>query len=392
MGRRREVDLGLPPRVYPKHNADGEITSYVYRPRNGKAVALGRTILEAITEYGRLSKTGLTEQMRVKIGTVRAVINDYRVFELSKLSEETKLTYDPLLNKIDVVLGDLPPRALDIDAMNAFIDGVTQSDHTRNTLVSLFRNLFKLAKKKGLVKQNTARELDKEPVEARGRVPEPAELEAFKAAQARHGRVDAVWWSCYIDLKLLTGLRQKDLLALPLIPLDQPIFSHEMSKSKRWRKSAGARVGRQITFEVTDDVRGVLKRLYGLPRPQRATHLLCNRFGRPFPSSSFKKSWYRAMQRYLATLGEAEVEKGIKSAYWFHEHDIRATVASVDEENARARLGHKSQKTTDLYIRELLSAKVAKPVKPLSLEALQSLSSAVKPSQNIHQLKTENSK
>ena len=87
-------------------------------------------------------------------------------------------------------------------------------------------------------------------------------------------------------------------------------------------------------------MQAILKRIYALKRPQSSQALFCNGKGKPYRTQSFVQNWYNAMNRAEA----AGVER-------FHEHDIRATIATSEPQLAQLRLGHKHQTTTDIYLR-----------------------------------------
>jgi integrase len=169
----------------------------------------------------------------------------------------------------------------------------------------------------------------------------------------------------------MTGLREKDMIEIPPLPLDEGLFEREVSKTKRWRATARRRVGRTIPFEINEEVRAVLRRLYALDRPQSTQVLFCNERGRPFKSSGFQTAWRRVMLRTAA--------EGVE---WFHEHDIRATVANADPANAQKRLTHKNRTTTDAYLRKFRTEVV--PALPMKM--IEEREQAAEAAGNIHQL------
>jgi integrase len=390
MGRKRQNDLGLPPRVYYEADRD----RFIYRPLVGKATVLeAKTVVEANAEHGRITGLGVYDIPTAAPNSIGQLIKMFYNGRFKELAPDTQASYDRLLKKINRALGDVHPSTLKPKHLYAFIDGVTQSDSTRNILIALFRNLFRMAVKKGMCDTNIARDLEKEPQQGRARVPEIDELEAFKLAQQSYSRVDSGWWGCYIDFKLMTGLRQRDLIQLPPLPQKLGVIQVEMNKSKRWRKDVKKRVGRRLPIEVTEDLLEVIKRIYALDRPQNTQFLFCNAYGRQYKPASFRRAYERAMKRYLKLFyGPEEKAKGPESDYWFREHDIRATVASADPKNAQQRLGHMYEQTTTRYLRELHSMAEKNPVKPLSANLLHSLREEPKTTENIHHLNRKKAK
>jgi integrase len=361
VGRKRQNESGLPPRVYEHHTG-----GFIYRPKNGPSLMLeAKSALEAITEHGRLTKTGVIPRTAIPGGvTIGSLVDHYKLKELHKLSPITIEDYEPGLDRIKLTLGDLPPGALKPKDLYAFIDGVTQADGARNLYISLLRNLYKIALKKGACDVNPARELQKETPGRRNRVPSLDDLRVFTEE-------GGPWWNCYITMKLLTGLRQNDLLALPPIDPDTDTFSIEMSKSRRWSKDEGRRVGRTQTYVIDAALRATLRAVYALPRPRRADVLFCSTRGNRIRSNVLRRAFRAVLARVVA--------RGVQP---FREHDVRATVATLDRVNAQRRLGHKHQGTTDLYIRQL----EGEVVMPLDLETARKTEKDRKTGQNIHQL------
>lgn len=362
MGRRRLHDTGLPSRVYAHKGG------FIYRPAQGKAVMLGTTVLEAITAHGRLTGSGV---IALPEGGSRATLGHFVDHEvarhLPKLAEATQEKYLWALGLIKTALGDLRPDQLKPKDIYGFIDGISESAGIRNLLISQFRNIYTLAVRKGACDMNPAREVRRDPAPRRTRVPTVAELEAFKTFAGP-------WWACYIDFKLMTGLRQKDLLELPPLPVALGQFTVELSKSKRWSESERRRVGLAVPYDVTEAVLEVLRRLYALRRPQSTQALFCNRHGRPYTSTGFWSAWDRKQKAAIAA--------GALAA-GFHEHDIRATVASLDPDGAQRRLGHKNRSTTDIYLRQLATHSVA----PLDVKTAQKRLESAKTGENIHPLR-----
>lgn len=359
MGRHRTNDLGLPERVYAHRSG------FIYRPAEGKGRILGRTLIDALAEYSRLTGEGvIVAAAAPKPATIGHYVDHLVTKHLPRLSPDTQQQYLVRLLHIKATLGDLAPAALKPKDIYAYIDGVSESAGIRNSILTQFRNLYKAAIRAGACDVNPAREVARDPTPSRHRVPTLAELDAFKAAAG-------AWWACYVDFKLATGLRQNDLRALPPIPLTAETFTLELSKSKRWKPSQARRAGQEVPYAVDEGVRAILRRLYALKRPQSAAALFCNTRGRPFTRSGFKNAWWRAMTAALA---------GKTLTQSFHEHDIRATVATLDPANAQARLGHKNRTTTDIYLRKFEGS----VVQPLDVESMRNAGKEAKSAEIIH--------
>ncbi len=207
--------------------------------------------------------------------------------------------------------------------------------------------IFRRAVAAGLVAANPLRELAKNPEAPRQRYVGDAELEAFLAQCCPRLR-------SYVALKLCTGLRQGQLLALDW---------------EDWRggelRAAAAKGGRETIYRgaglaaAVEDARAAWRSgpagpLFTAQRSQ----------GRRCTGVALRRRWAAAMRRHLdAAAGN---DAAARAAAHFVEHDLRAKVAtdSGDLALAQARLGHvTSAVTARVYMRgpRRVEAAAAKP-------------------------------
>jgi integrase len=151
----------------------------------------------------------------------------------------------------------------------------------------------------------------------------------------------------YVQLKLSWGLRKKDILDLPALSPTTTEHVLEISKSKRWREREGKRVGQKRRLVITPSIAALIAEVRALKgRPHICQNLFTptrgkNR-GKRYTDNGFDSILQNAMKKFVEEGGIA-----------FHEHDIRASTATLDPTNAMKRLGHKRQATTDKYLRQL---------------------------------------
>lgn len=352
MGRRRKnaLDAQLPSRVYLHHGA------YLYRPPAGKSVRLGTSLTEALRAHAKLVSTGVLvapPAADITSGnlTVGTAIDLYIAKVLPTLAPDTQTYYLQYLSKIRRVFAGARPEDVRPSDIYAFRSQVSESATVQGLLTRVFGTLFRFMIELGAADTNPCRDVTCSGGARRTRCPDSDEISLFKVGAGP-------FLALYVDFKLMTGLRQKDLLELAPIALSAAEFKLEVSKSRRWDRKARARVGREETYDVTEELRGVLQAVYALPRPQSTEALFCTRAGRPYSSEGFRSVWVDGMTRAVARAGVAGV-----TLEPFHEHDLRATTATADEANAQRRLQHRDRTTTDIYLRRFRSETVT----PLSL-------------------------
>lgn len=142
----------------------------------------------------------------------------------------------------------------------------------------------------------------------------------------------------YLRLKLLTGLRQRDLLLLTVSDLTDEGVRLATSKN-----------GKKVVYIWTPELRTAVDAAKQM-RPALSPYLFCNRFGgclvnlESGTASSFGTLWHNAMKRVL---------KETKVTERFTEHDLRAKVGSDAEslERARQLLTHADSKITERVYR-----------------------------------------
>lgn len=145
----------------------------------------------------------------------------------------------------------------------------------------------------------------------------------------------------YLRLKLLTGLRQRDLLLLTVADCREDGIHVTPSKTKNT-------TGKRRVFEWTPDLRTAVDAMKAI-RPALSPYLICNRKGLGYvredgTAPGFNHLWQNCMARVLAETGVTER---------FTEHDLRAKVGSDAEslERARQLLGHADARMTDRVYR-----------------------------------------
>ena len=225
--------------------------------------------------------------------------------------------------------------------------------------MAVFSVVFAHAVRSGLLDRNPVREVRRHPALPRTRYVTDAELRAFR----RHCPERLL---AYIDLKLATGCRQSQLVALKWCHWDGRGLV--VAPAKRGR--ATTYVGAGVAEALERCAQAFWSASSAMMAPNAA--IICTLDGRPYSAAqAWMKVWDRAMSKHVGAGGRH-----------FVEHDLRAKVASdsADVHVAQARLGHQTTTITErVYRRAPVRVESALPhstVQPDLFEHRQSESAA----------------
>jgi integrase len=322
MGRKRKSRRDLPQRVYFIHGA------YYLFPKDRKPIHLGRDYPQAMAEWVKLIDRPAT------MNTLTAIMDRYLLEVAPKNAPRTHRDKVRDMQLLRSVFGHMRPEEITPPDVYAYMDG-RGAPVRANREKALLSHVFSYAIRWGVAKDNPCRYVKRNPEARRERLPEPAELTAFKA-------VCPPFLAVYIDIKYMTGIRKGDMLKLRL---DQ----HFTPDGIDLRISKN---GKRMVYEWTPDLEDAVKRAKAIKRRVGSFYLFATRTGQPYSESGFDSIWQRYMRRAL--------KDGVLKER-FREHDIRASTASADKEHAQERLGQKNKSSTDAYIR----SKNVTVVKPL---------------------------
>lgn len=343
MGRKRISNRELPERVYYKHGA------YYYVP------------LEAIHGFPKWIRLGTTKsemysfladlQIRPTGGvTVEKLWKDFSDDHLPSLSPATQTGYQKNARQFLKVFGHMHPDEIKTsDIARYLLVRGKKAKTCANNEVRCLSSLYKYAVSLGFAESNPCRGAPTHKISPRDRYIDDFELSAFRS-------VCNEFMDSYVELKYLTGLRQTDMLLLTMDNIKEDGLYVRPSKT---RNSTGeARI-----YEYTSDLLLSIERVKNLPRPKSASHLFCNKNGKPFIDNQLKVSgfnnlWNKTMSKAL---------RNTSLSIRFQEKDIRAktaTDADDDGQNATEILGHENPRTTQIYLR----SKKIKRVKPLTID------------------------
>lgn len=276
---------------------------------------------------GHTEQEAFANWFRMQDGVVvpRSIADAVAIYQGSEkyigLAEKTRKDYARALTEIRDVFGHMRPQDLlpaDVYQWMARLPSVTG-----NRYRAVLLNVMKVCVKHGALDRNPIREVDQNREEARDRYVDDAEVDAF----LKHC---TPLLKTYVQLKLLTGLRQGQLLELQVGMWDGERL--QAPGKKRGRSAIYSGDGLKEAVEAAMAVRTKVKGM----------HLFCTRRGQKYTGDGFRALWQYAMAKYVAAGGAR-----------FTEHDLRAKVGSDSEtlDVAQARLGHQSRSTTNRVYR-----------------------------------------
>jgi len=281
--------------------------------------------------------------------TVNAILDRYQADCFESLATRTQQDYAGIIRTLRIHFGeriaaDLVPRDF------APFMNVSKGKISRNRHLAVMSAAFHYAMKRLYwIDRNVLRDVTRHETRPRTRYITDEEFNAVRAMMPlRH--------QLAMDLALLTGQRQGDLLSLKWSQLQDMVLLFQQAKTKK-----------RLAIAVSPALEAVLDQCWMLPG--RDEYVLTRVQGGRFKTSGFKSVWQRYMRR--ASRGYSKkAHRGAKAVYYppviesaYTFHDIRAKSASdtLDINAASSRLGH-----TNLSMTKRVYDRGYRLVQPLS--------------------------
>lgn len=329
---RLSANKGLPAGWRLKHGA------YYYRPPINN-----RDLWDGKTEY-RLGKT-LSEAYRTwatrlevfsDAKTMGDLLDRYALEVIPLKAPKTQTSNQASIRKLKLVFGEMPIEAVKPKHVYQFKDiRGKQGKTAANRDIEVLSHAFTKAIEWGFCEIHPI----KGKVQKFSRPPRKRYIEDWELSEAL--KVASPFVSCYIELKLLTGLRRGDLLSLKLSDLKKDGI-HVTP-----RKTANS-TGKKVIFEWTDSLHNAVDRVTAIRKKILSIWLFHTNRGQPYvkadgTANGFDSIWQRFMAKALRNTNLQER---------FTEHDLRAKVASeAESEHAKQMLGHSSSEITNRVYR-----------------------------------------
>jgi integrase len=220
------------------------------------------------------------------------------------------------------VFGDMWPEDIEPKHIYSFMR-LRNAPVRANRDVAVLSNVMNQAIRMGLINANPCKQVRRNEESPRTREVLDSEISAFLPHCPP-------WLQAYIRLKLLTGLRQGDMLNIRLDQLREDGLFVQTGKR-----------GKRLLFTWSTDLRAAVDTIKALRHRVTSLYLLnSQRDGTAMTKSGFKSAWARAMVKAIESGSLTET---------FAENDLRAKVATEAVElgqNPTAMLGHSSDAVT----------------------------------------------
>ena len=316
--RPRKKDRHLPACMYLRSG------SY-YLVKGGKWVMIGKSLKDALKEYGRRLSTDST--------TMPALLDRYMDSVKDRLAQKTLNSYGTGKNHLATALVEYQPHQIDVRTLLELRHGLSHSPGTWNIMRTVLIGALDLAIIEGIVDRNVARDTKRLKTNVRDRYIDDVEFSSIRKEASPFIQV-------VMDLLYLTGQRISDVLAMKRADIREDGIHIKQGKT-----------GTRMVMAWDTDLRDVVARAKALHQSVKGLTLLHKRNGDPIGYDYVSTHWDKACKA-----------AGIEDA---HLHDIRAkagTDANKAGMDSKALLGHKSESAHQRYLR----SKEVPVVQPMS--------------------------
>lgn len=320
MGRHRTTNKHLPRRVYQRRG------KFYYAHPGGEWIALGDDYGNALRKYADI----LGQR---PIGSMSDLFDRYLLEIIPGKAPRTQRDQIKQLELLRTAFGHLKPAEVSPRLVIRYRNAAGLRSQTQaNQELALIKHICKCAVEWEILEFNPCREVSKFKLEQRDHYVEDGDYLAMRASASTRLQV-------LMDLALLTGQREGDLLALRWDQIEKEGIRFRQGKT-----------GKALIVAWSAELKRVIARARQI-QPQ-CESVVGTQDGKPYSVDGFQSLWRRARTR--AKL------KGLKRPFRFH--DLRAKSASDDALLAASeRLGHSSTAITDrVYMR------APRRVKPLN--------------------------
>lgn len=326
MGRRRQSNLDLPPRMHQKSGTFYHVSTT--NPR--KWTNLGKDLNDARRQWADLESDDNTEV------TLAALLDDWmRSDAFTKLSDNTKKQYKSVAKQLRATFqGFASVAEIKPHHVAGWQDG-HPSKVNANTGKSILTTILNLAIRRGIIDRNPAKEVENLTVARRKRYITDEEYLSIREKATPVLRAA-------MDLSYVTGARIGDILDIHLSQITPEGLTIRQEKTDKLQL---------FTRNTALDL--AIENAKAIKRPVRGMYLLCTMRGQQYDYQQINQWWIKA-----------RTEAGITDV---HFHDIRAksaTDAKRGGQDYQALLGHTTKAMSDSYIK-LEDAQVVEPLQKI---------------------------
>lgn len=332
--RKRSTNKHLPPNVHLK---SGTYYYVYYAEAKRKWHKIGKSLSEAMDNWSKLVEPSQNIVMMAQL------FDRYMIEIAPKKSAASYRNNKMEVGNLYKAFGHMSPEAITPVHIYKYLDIRGKSTPVKaNREKALLSHVFSMAIRWGLVRDNPCKNVKNLTENRRDRYISDEDFESLKKIAPDHLRI-------LMDFAYMTGLRQGDILEMPLSSLGNEGIFVLINKTSRNTKQ-------KILIEWSDELKKNVLEAQLRASQLNSNYLFPNLSGKKYTSSGFQSNWQKLMKKGIE-------EKIITER--FHFHDIRRKTATDVEnlsgrETARQLLGHTDQKTTAIYIS---GVQKVKPVK-----------------------------
>lgn len=314
MGRKRQSNHNLPPRMHKKGNAYYYVTTG--KPR--KWLPLGNDYSEAKKKWAEYDcendETGAP-------GTFSFLVKRYLEDVAPTKAEKTFKEYTRQGKRLNDIFGKMRLSSIRPMHVAQYLDNHPHKV-AANREIALMSTMYSFAMRWGLCDYNPCRGVKKHGEKPRNRYITNDEFIAVRDIAPEVIK-------SMMDIAYLTGMRESDLLNIKISDIkDDGLYVTQ------------GKTGKRQIFEMTEGLSLAIANARKIDRNVSSIYLLPNLSGRKYTTSGFQSIWHRLIKR-----------SGVND---FHFHDIRAksaTDAKRDGLDYQQLLGHSSREMSDRYVK-----------------------------------------
>src|SRR6185437_5369864 len=254
--------------------------------------------------------------------TLHEYIERYKRECVPKLAPRTQENYSRALARLDQVFGHMQPDEVRPKDIGVYLDRPKGKIAANRDIAVLSAVFAKMVGRWYVAERNPCVGVERNPSRHRDRYITDEEYAAVHAIASPRVRLA-------MDLALITGQRQGDLIALP--------FKNVTDDGILFRQG---KTGKRLCVGWSEALHEVVARARALvPQVDIGGYVIRTKFGRPYASGGFRACWQRNMNRAMD-------KKAIAERFTFH--DIRAKCVSDSKslQEANERAGHQTMSMT----------------------------------------------
>lgn len=313
MGRPRTTNKHLPKYVSIIHGA------YWYRPPGQKPTRIATEGDEAaVWRFMAEHAPTLSSQ---PMTTMADLLDRYQREIVPTLAPRTQKDYARHLDLLRRTFGHMRPEEIKPRDVGAFLErpkGKIQANRQVAVLSAVFS---KAVGRWYMTDKNPCRDVERNPSKRRTRYVTDAEYAALYAIMPPRMQIA-------MDLALITGQRQGDLLSLRWEKIEDGFVQFKQSKT-----------GKKLAMRISAAFEAVLRRARMLVPQLPREYVLRTRKGKPYTGEGFRAIWQRGMRKALR-LGI------VKERFTFHDLRAKNISDTSNIQEAFERAGHTSMAMT----------------------------------------------